>query len=196
MLIGSTAVNSEVSAQVVCKHFLGWQCRLRQLGIRQGGGRPTSGMRPTVMIPGRSGTLGQITVLIVKRESQEYTAQFRHMVLKTQDPAERYASALKFLAAAYYQQPEGFSEEMTALFAVDSAFAAGLLQAKHCVLNFEQYSQRYLIPCSVRELAKEEPAFQATYWHNRLFNSSLPGDIRMLGFQPDWASVEMDPAIS
>ncbi len=188
-------MNQEVSAQALCKHFLGWQCRLRQLSIRQGDGRPTSGMRPTVMIPERSEAWGPITVLIVKRESQEHTAQFRHIVLKTQEPAERYANALKLLRAAYYQQANEFSEEMTALFAVDSAFAAGLLQAQQCVLDFEQYSQRYLIPCSVRELSKEDSAFQATYWHNRLFNASLPSNLRILGFKPDWTAIEMDPAI-
>jgi hypothetical protein len=31
-------------------HFLGWQCRIRQYAVRHGGGRPSSGMRPSVSL--------------------------------------------------------------------------------------------------------------------------------------------------
>ena len=30
------------------RHFLGWQCRIRQHVMRDGGGRPSPGMCPTV----------------------------------------------------------------------------------------------------------------------------------------------------
>ena len=43
-------------------------------------------------------------------------------------------------------------------------------------------------------LDPEEPAFEATFWHNRLFNPNLPGDVAILGFQPDWRSAQADPA--
>ena len=39
---------------VIRDHFLGWQCRVRQLAMRQAGGRPTSGMRPEVAQIGRA----------------------------------------------------------------------------------------------------------------------------------------------
>ena len=40
----------------------------------------------------------------------------------------------------------------------------------------------------MRELAPEEPAYRNTLWHNRLFNTRLPDDVRILGFRPDWTA--------
>jgi hypothetical protein len=174
-------------------HFLGWQCRLRQLAVREAGGRPSSGMRPELRLTAEGPPLGAITTLILRREPAEATAQFRHMVRKTQDPAERYDAALKMLAAAYYQRPREFSDQLTALFGPDSVIAEQLLATGHCLLAFEQYSQRYTLPCSLRALAEDDPAFQASYWHNALFNPALPGRVQVLGFQPDWTLAEADP---
>ena len=97
---GGTVVPLEAAQAALRDHFLGWQCRLRQLAVRQAGGRPTSGMRPEVRLAGADTPLGSITTLIVRKEPRETTAQFRHMVRKTQDPAERYDAALETLAAA------------------------------------------------------------------------------------------------
>lgn len=176
-------------------HFLGWQCRIRQYAIRHAGGRPTGGMRPVVRLSRSGPDLGRITVLIVKSRPEETTAQFRHMVRKTHDPAERYDSALKFLAAAYYQRPQDFSDEMTALFGPVSGLADSLLEAGCCRLLFEQYNQRYALPCALRQLAEEHPAYQATYWHNGLFNPALPAGTRVLAFQPDWRQARADPPV-
>ncbi len=190
-----TVVHLEPAQAALRDRFLGWQCRLRQMAVRQAGGRPTSGMRPEVRLAAGAEPLGAITTLIVRREPREATAQFRHMVRKTQDPAERYDAALATLAAAYYQRPQEFSDELTALFGPAPDLADRLLAAGHCVLDFEQYSQRYRLPCAARKLGEAEPAFQATYWHNALFNPALPGGLRVLGFQPDWARAEAEPGV-
>ena len=113
---------------------------------------------------------------------------------RTQDPRERYQAALKLLSANFYQYPEAFSDEMTALFGLGSALADALLAAGSCRLDFDHFNQRYRLPCHLREVAKETPAHQATYWHNALFNPTLPGDVRVLAFQPDWAAAVADPA--
>ena len=34
--------------------------------------------------------------------------------------------------------------------------------------------------CSMKTIAD----YQATYWHNRLFNPTLPGKVQVLGFVP------------
>ncbi len=188
-------VKLESAQEALRDHFLGWQCRLRQLAVRQAGGRPTSGMRPALRLPGETGADPNITLLIVRREPEETTAQFRHLVRRTHDPAERHDAALKVLAAAYYQKPHEFSDELTGLFGPDSAQAGQLLGEGRCALRFEQYSQRYTLPCRVRGLAESEPAYQATYWHNALFNPDIPAGIRILGFQPDWAEAEADPPV-
>lgn len=196
----SEAASGEVvrlkAAQAALRgHFLGWQCRLRQLAVRHAAGRPTSGMRPKVCLGETGQALAQITVLIIKKEPADDTAQFRHMVRRTQDPALRYDDALNTLAAAYYQRHQDFSDELTALFGPDAEIAQRLLDAGTCRLDFEQYSQRYRLPCRLRDLPRTHPAYQATFWHNSLFNPAIPAGVRVLGFQPDWATAEADPPV-
>jgi len=176
-------------------HFLGWQCRLRQMSVRNAGGRPTSGMRPAVVLAGEAEAAARATVLIVKMAPEESTDRFRHLYRRTQDPADRYDAALTYLAAAYYQRPREFSDELCALFGPGSELAERLCADGRCVLRFAQYEQSYTVPCRVRALADSEPAFQATYWHNSLFNQELPAGTQVLGFRPDWAATVADPAI-
>lgn len=183
------------AGQALRAHFLGWQCRLRQYAVRESGGRPTSGMRPRVLLMEPEADLGAITVLINKSAPQEVTSQFRHLVRKTHDPVERYNNALRFLSAAYYQRPEGFSDELTALFGEISQTADRLLADGRCRLLFAQYSQSYDLPCGVRQLPQDHPAFQATFWHNGLFNPNLPGGVRVLAFRPDWSKAAADPPV-
>ena len=191
----SRVVNLEAAQVALRDAFLGWQCRLRQLCVRQAGGRPTAGMRPEVTLEAGREALGPVIVLLLKAEPAEATAQFRHMVRKTNDPAERLQSALKLLQAAYYQRPREFSDVMTALFGPGSESAQRLAASGHCGLAFEQYQQRYEIPCAVRRLSESEPAYQATYWHNALFNPRLPAGVEILAFTPDWAHAAAEPPV-
>ena len=66
-----------------------------------------------------------------------------------------------------------------------------LLAEKHCVLAFDQFSQRWRLPCAVFRLGADETAREASLWHNRIFNPSLPDDVSVLQFRPDWASAEI-----
>jgi hypothetical protein len=43
-------------------------------------------------------------------------------------------------------------------------------------------------------LPSGDPAREATIWHNRLFNPSLPDDVQVLAFRPDWDLAEATPA--
>ena len=181
------------AAQVLRAHFLGWQCRVRQHAVRQGGGRPTSGMCPRLLMTDPDVDLGPVTVLINKSEPQEATAQFRHLARKTHDPVERYNGALKLLSSAYYQRPEEFSDELTALFGEISDIADRLVAGGRCRLLFDQFSQSYDLPCRLRQLPQDHPAYQATYWHNSLFNPNIPGGVRVLAFRPDWSAAAADP---
>ena len=167
--------------------FMGWQCRLRQLAVREAGGKPTTGMRPQLLSPGDEPLAAAITVLIVPTDPGESIKLFQYQVLRTEDPIERYDQALEFLAASYFQRPREFSDEMTALFAHDSTLADDLLRLGQCRLLFEQYAHCYRVPCSVAEFPAEDERYQATYWHNRLFNPNLPAGVRVLGFKPAWA---------
>jgi hypothetical protein len=173
--------------------FLGWQCRIRQHAVRQQGGRPGSGMRPRAVSTSGRLLAEAITVLIVPREPAETTDRFRHLARRTHDPAERFQKAIESLSEAYFQKPRTFSDQMTALFGPGSELASALLGSQPCVLDFQQFSQRYRIPCAVAELAQDDPAWQHTYWHNSLFNPALPPDPRILAFSPHWAEAEANP---
>lgn len=169
-------------------HFVGWQCRVRQMAVRQNGGRPLPGMRPRVTtLNGEELSPGIITVL-----NQAYptaaTAMFKQAYLRTQDPRERYSRALEMLASYHYQRPKEFLDELTALFGPDSQLAARLIGEQECILEFDQFNQGYRIPCIVQELGERDIAYQATYWHNALFNPALPPSPRILAFTPRWSA--------
>ena len=94
--------------------FLAWQCRIRQIAMRQDGGRPSPGMRPRVRdASGRE--LSPLTVLILPRDPAESTAFFRFQVTKTADPRDVYQRALTYLQADYFQQPGDFGDVLTAV---------------------------------------------------------------------------------
>ena len=59
-----------------------------------------------------------------------------------------------------------------------------LLEAGQCHLKFVEKSIDYEFDFKVESLADENEFFQATYWHNRLFNPTLPGQVRILSFSP------------
>ena len=174
-------------------HFLGWQCRIRQIAIRETDGKPTAGMRPFITVDDDKGPIAQITVLINKLDSQGYTTQFRHIFKKTHDPAERFSAAVKLLSSAYFQKPHEFSDELTGLFNQNSTLAHNLIDHQRCRLAFKQYNQRYLLDCWVRNLPKEESNYQATFWHNSLFNNEVPAGVHVLAFRPNWAKSLADP---
>jgi hypothetical protein len=175
-------------------HFLGWQCRIRQLAIRENAGQPSPGMRPRVLGTSGAELADGINVLIIETEPEEATSLFRFTCQKSHDPQTRYDEALRFLASAYYQYPRGFSDCLSATFAADSAFAARLLALGCCRLAFKQFGQRYDLACAVSELSSDHPRYEATFWHNKLFNAALPSGVRILSFAPDWAKAEAEPA--
>jgi hypothetical protein len=176
----------EGAAERLRGEFVAWQCRIRQLAVRELGGRPTPGMRPrATSIAGAEVSPG-ITVLLNRAEPADVIKQFRYLVLKTQDPMERHAKALDYLASAYFQHPHLFSDAMTALFGPVSVIADRLVAARRCVLDFAQFGQTYRIPCDIESLPEADERFQVTYWHNRLFNHAMPAGVQVVSFAPDW----------
>ena len=174
-------------------HFLGWQCRIRQIAMRQGEGRPSTGMRPRVLTRGGHEILEAMSVVLIPGAPEESTDFFRFQAQKTADPKQVYDKALQYLQATHFQRSKTFSDRMTALFMRGSAPANALLDAGECMLVFNQFSQTYRMFCTVTNLTPAAPAFDATYWHNRMFNPNIPGDIAILEFQPDWNSAQADP---
>jgi hypothetical protein len=179
-------VLNKAAAEALRREFVGWQCRVRQLAAREDGGRPSSGMRPRVMSLDGTELSAAVTTLIIETAPRESTELFRYQYLRTNDPNERYEKMLEILQASYFQDPARFSDLMTALFSSGSGLAATLVAEGRCVLEFEQYTQGYRVPCAVSRLAASTAFYEATVWHNRMFNPRLPPDPEILAFRPDW----------
>ncbi|MGI9317258.1 MAG: hypothetical protein ACR2QW_08020 [bacterium] len=168
----------------LCDQFLGWQCRIRQHAVRKQQGRPPEGIRASVTIDGEF--VAQINTIINKREPEKVISEFRFMVQKTVDSQSVYDNAIKYLSEYYYQYPAEFDHRFTALFSVDSDIADKIIAADTCRLEFFQGNQQYTLDCVAQLLEPTTEAYQATYWHNRLFNPNLPGVVKVVSFEVDW----------
>jgi hypothetical protein len=189
-------VLTKPAAAALCRQFIGWQCRLRQLAARQDGGRPSAGMRPRVTTADGEELASGIVTLIVESEPEISTQLFRFQYRKTEDPNERYDTMLEILQARYFQEPARFAGVLTALFGPGSALADRLLGNGRCVLEFQQYAQGYRLPSAVARLPESHAFHQASLWHNRMFNPHLPAGVVVLSFTPDWphcAGYHSDP---
>ncbi len=186
----SNPKNERLSIQ---KHFLGWQCRVRQYAMRNGEGRPTPGMRPDVLLEDGKEVATAVTLLLVPDLLQDSILQFRFMALKTQDPQERYKKAVQLLSASFYQNVENFSGLMTGVFSRSSETVNRLKKNQRCVLEFDFQQQKFRVPAGIKVLLKKNPKYEFTYWHNFLFNPHLSPDVTVLGFEPDWSDSTADP---
>lgn len=174
--------------------FLRWQCRVRQMAMRDQEGRPDDAITPAVYLPGEDEAMGHIITLLNKSPGYSVTAELDYMAAKTNDPAQRRDQALQFLAAGYYQNAVEFSDILTATFPPGSEGAKTLHEAGHVTLVFEAFNQRFDLKCKVWRLAAHNPLHAATIAHNRLFNPALPPGTEVLGFEPDWdASSAVSP---
>lgn len=170
------------------QEFIGWQCRIRQMAVRNYDGMPMPAMRPRVS--SRKGEVLSVatTLLLVPEEAGPSLAFLRFQLQKTPDHKQARAAVVGYLAGEFYQLPELFSDEMTAVFTAGSELAAGMLKRKEVLLDFEQYSQSYRMFAKVRKLALREEARDFSLWHARAFNPNIPADSLVLGFRPDWRS--------
>jgi hypothetical protein len=174
-------------------HFLGWQCRIRQMSVREFGGQPMPAMQPCASSKDGKVISPAVVLLLVPEEPAASTAFFKFQVQKTNEPEEAREAALRYLGADYFQIPELFSDVMTAVFAPRSPTAASLVRLAAVRLDFEQYSQSFRIWCAVRSLGKPEPARESSFWQARLFNPNLPKDAKVLAFRPDWKKATAKP---
>ena len=167
-------------------HFLTWQCRIRQIAMREADGRPSQAMRPRVLDSNGDELSPGIIVLLVREDSFESTEFLKFQVQKHNDPQDVYKKSLIFLQSTHYHRAAEFSDEMTGLFSKGSALVERMIADEKITLEFSQFSQTYTLPCRTRLLEADEAAYQATLWHNRVFNPNIGVDIDIVGFEPDW----------
>lgn len=166
--------------------FLKWQCRLRQILVRENDGKPDSSIIPLVQSEtGDWRSFPAITVLCRKLQ-HSVTPEMHHMVKSTNDPFQVREKAIKFFSERYYQHPEWFSDTLTATFAKVSEQYFDLIESDTCILRFEAFNKNYSLVCKMEWYTTSDYYWQATYWHNLLFNPNLPPTIKVVGFKPDW----------
>lgn len=175
------------------ERFFYWQCRLRQIAMREDGGRPSPGMQPRLRDSFGAEVAPALTVLIVPEDSAESTAFFRFQVQKSADPRDVYERGLAYLRADYFQEPATFSSRLAAVLPEDSAIAARVLSSGSAVLEFDQWRQRFTLPCGIEEAGEGDEFREAALWHNRIFNPMLPDSVHVLAFRPDWPAATADP---
>jgi hypothetical protein len=180
--------NSELKSS-----FIAWQCRLRQMAMRDHGGTPMPGFRPRVSSLKGEIIMPEMTILLVPDQPEESTAFFKFQLQKTNDHRQAFEAGLKYLAADFYQLPELFSDEITAVFAKGSTLAERIVRLKTVLLDFEQYAQRYRMTCAVKRLQARDISREASLWHNRLFNPNLGNDAEVLSFRPNWKNAMAEP---
>jgi len=167
--------------------FLRWQCRVRQIAMRENQGRPDPSVAPTLSLSRNNEPIAHLVTVISKLPGYSKVSEMRHMVKSTHDPALRREKAVEFFSGGYYQKAREFSDTLTATLPPGTKQVKEIFSGKNCRLVFESYGQRFDLFCMISVLAIESPYFQATWWHNMLFNSCLHPDTIILGFQPKWA---------
>ncbi|MCP4765770.1 MAG: hypothetical protein GY875_05805 [Gammaproteobacteria bacterium] len=166
------------------KSFIAWQCRLRKMSMREFGGRPSAGMSAGVYSVSGGDEQSRMNFLILRKDSGARTDEFRHIVRKTPDPGEWVKNGLRILSELHYHETDQFDNRLTALFSLDSRLAVALLEVGQCHLKIVQDSIDYEFDFDVATLSAGDEHFEATYWHNRLFNPTLPGNVQILSFTP------------
>ena len=174
-------------------YFIGWQCRVRELALRNEEGRPNGGMRPQIVLKNGEVVFPAATLLIIPEQPEQIIRQFRYMALKTQDPKERYTKAMQMLAARFYQKSEDFSGAMAGIFSQFSEEVMALEKDDYCIMEFDYQQQAFKIPCNVSESPKNDQVHEFTYWHNYLFNPNLSPEVKVLHFKPDWSETLSEP---
>jgi hypothetical protein len=183
----------EAAQKKMSLSFLGWQCRIRQLSARRQDGKPSAAMLPDLTLRGEDEPLGAIVTVMSKLPQYSRTLELKHIYQKTNDPKQRRDDALKIIQEMYYQIPEEFSDVLTATFAPGSQGAEAMLSAGFGRLDFEEFRQTYSIPVRIARLTSNDPLYQATYWHNAMFNPSIDPNLTIIGFQPDWSTAKSNP---
>ena len=123
------------------------------------------------------------------------TPELKHMVMRTNDPAQRREKALELFSETYFQKSRKFSDVLTASFAGKTAAVEKILAAQKCRLHFSAYNQTFEIACTVSELGSTDPMYQSTWWHNHLFNPDMSSSAVVVAFAPLWSDSNAEPPV-
>jgi len=129
--------------------FLRWQCRVRQMAMREREGRPDDAIMPSLTLASASEPMGHIITLISKWGANSRTSELKHVVKSMNDPAQRRDKAIRIFSETWYQQAREFSDTLTATFPPDSVGAKTIVDEGQCVLEFNAYNQKFSLECVI-----------------------------------------------
>jgi len=175
--------------------FLRWQCRVRMMAMRNRQGRPDDAIMPDVYLSKGGEPLGRIITVLSKSPLYSKTPELRHMVQRTNDPAQRREKAVQLFCETYFQKPREFTDVLTASFVGKSGAVQQMLATKRVMLRFSAYNQTFQLACNVFELESGDPLYQATWWHNHLFNPDMSSSAVVLAFAPVWLESVAEPPV-
>lgn len=173
--------------------FLGWQCRCRQMIMREQRGRPSDAIMPIVTLKDETEAFGSIITVLNRKPHAALLPEMQHMIRRTADPAQRRDKAVQLFSSTYFQNPQQFSDILTSQFLPYSAGAQKMRAAEYCWLDFSAYNQKFKLYCRVWHLDEKNPLYSVTWWHNHLFNPNLSEECIILGFEPVWDKSSATP---
>jgi len=180
------SLDAKVQEGVLRDSFLYWQCRVRQISMRDTMGQPDDSITPALTLAGEMEPMCRVITLLSKVSPYSKMPEIQHIIKSTNDPEERRRKAVEFFSETYFQNTREFSDTLTAIFPPSSPGAKAICRAGKCTLSFAGYGQQFDIFCKVWALSGEDPGFQASWCHNLLFNSRLHPKVVILCFEPNW----------
>ena len=183
-IINSTEIPNNIPSPQ--EKFMKFQCRARQMIMRDNLGRPDDSITPTIYLKGNTKPITKIITLIHKLPEYSALSELMHIARKTNDPSQRRDQAVKLLSASYYQKHREFTDVLTATFAPNSNLAEILISVGSCRLLFDAYSHKFESNFTVNNLERSEFLFRSTIMHNQLFNPNLHPETIVLSFSPQW----------
>ena len=100
--------------------FIKWQCRVRQIAMRNNNGRPDDSISPVVLLPNEKEPVGKIITVLSKDIAFSRTPELKHLFKRTFDPLQRREKAIEFFSETYFQKHKEFSDILTATFQPNS----------------------------------------------------------------------------
>lgn len=153
----------------VSRDFFAWQCRVRQVAMREQGGRPSRGMFARIEMPASCAGIS-VVFLLQREDAADYVAQFRYIVAASYDPQERRERGLQLLSSTYYQNSPLFLPVVTVVLAQDSLLVRGLLAAGSCRFLCDESGHAFSFSGEVTEAQADSDLCEGSLCHNRLFS--------------------------
>lgn len=164
--------------------------------MREHDGRPDASVMPVLSITGSQGSeesIGHLMTVLNRLPEHSMLPELQHISRRSFEPAKRREDALKLFCSTYFQRAQHFSDMLTASFGPESEAALRIQRARHATLRFDKFSQKVELRCRVWRLTERNYFWQATFWHNGLFNPGAPADMIVLGFEPEWEYCKSEP---